>query len=212
MVFEVTVNAVKENADAKLDDAWVENYTGGAQKTVDEFLKAQKDEMQEQREQNERTSELNQLVDTVTKNATFEVEEQAIDYEAQRMMQSSQTSLAQYGIDLDSYLSMVGMSREDYDAQMRTNGEEYAKMKLLVNEIAKQEGLDSLTEADYKALEKQYGYSKQMLVQMAGQEAVDFEALYLKVSSFLMDNAKKVEAPPETEAQETAAAETEAQK
>ena len=47
-----------------------------------------------------------------------------------------------------------------------------------------------------------------MLVQMAGEEAVDFETLYLKVSDFLLENANKVEAPeePETEAAESEAA------
>ena len=202
VVFEVTVNAVKESSDAKLDDEWVENYTGGNQTTVAEFLDETKKEMQEQREQSEHNIELNSLIGAVIENATFDVNPEAIEYEAQKMMQNSQLSLAQYGIDLDSYLSMVGMTKEDYEAQMRTNGEEYAKMKLLVQEIAAKEGMDKLTEADYKAIEEQYGYSKQMLIQMAGQEAVDFETLYLKVSDYLLENANKVEAPevPETEA------------
>ena len=202
VVFEVTVNAVKESTDAKLNDEWVENYTNGNQTTVAEFLDETKKEMQEQREQSEHTIELNSLIGSVIENSTFEVNPEAIEYEAQKMMQNSQMSLAQYGIDLDSYLSMVGMTKEDYETQMRTNGEEYAKMKLLVQEIAAREGMDQLTEADYKAIEKQYGYSKQMLIEMAGQEAVDFETLYMKVSDYLLDNANKVEAPevPETEA------------
>ena len=210
VVFEVTVNAVKESTDAKLNDEWVENYSGGDQTTVAEFLDETKKEMQEQREQSEHTIELNSLISTVMENANFEVNPEAIEYEAQKMMQSSQQSLAQYGIDLDSYLSMVGMTKEDYEAQMRSNGEEYAKMKMLVQEIAAKEGLDQLTEADYKAIEQQYGYSKQMLIQMAGQEAVDFETLYMKVSDYLLENANKVEAPEEPEAEADVPAESEA--
>ena len=210
VVFEVTVNAVKESTDAKLNDEWVENYSGGDQTTVAEFLDEQKKEMQEQREQSEHTNEMNSLIDTIMENATFEVNPEAIEYEAQKMMQSSQQSLAQYGIDLDSYLSMVGMTKEDYEAQMRSNGEEYAKMKMLVQEIAAKEGLDQLTEADYKAIEQQYGYSKQMLIQMAGQEAVDFETLYMKVSDYLLENANKVEAPEEPEPEADVPAESEA--
>ena len=64
---------------------------------------------------------------------------------------------------------------------------------------AAKEGIDQLTEADYKAIEKQYGYSRQMLIQMAGQEAVDFETLYMKVSDYLLENANKVEAPEVSE-------------
>ena len=210
VVFEVTVNAVKESTDTKLDDEWVKNYSNGAQNTVAEFLDETKKEMQEQREQSEHTIELNSLISTVMENANFEVNPEAIEYEAQKMMQSSQQSLAQYGIDLDSYLSMVGMTKEDYEAQMRSNGEEYAKMKMLVQEIAAKEGLDQLTEADYKAIEQQYGYSKQMLIQMAGQEAVDFETLYMKVSDYLLENANKVEAPEEPEPEADVPAESEA--
>ena len=199
VVFEVTVNEVKESTDTKLDDEWVKNYSNGAQNTVAEFLDETKKEMQEQREQSEHTNEMNSLISTVMGNATFEVNPEAIEYEAQKMMQSSQQSLAQYGIDLDSYLSMTGMTKEDYEAQMRTNGEEYAKMKMVIQEIAAKEGIDQLTEADYKAIEKQYGYSRQMLIQMAGQEAVDFETLYMKVSDYLLENANKVEAPEVSE-------------
>ena len=54
---------------------------------------------------------------------------------------------------------MVGMSKDEYEEQMRSNGEEYAKIKLLVQEIAEKEGLDKLTDADYKAIEEKYGYS-----------------------------------------------------
>ena len=210
VVFEVTVNEVKESTDTKLDDEWVENYTSGDQTTVAEFMDKTKKEMQEQREQSEHTNEMNSLISTVMGNATFEVNPEAIEYEAQKMMQSSQQSLAQYGIDLDSYLSMTGMTKEDYEAQMRTNGEEYAKMKLVIQEIAAKEGIDQLTEADYKAIEKQYGYSRQMLIQMAGQEAVDFETLYMKVSDYLLENANKVEAPEEPEVEADVPAESEA--
>ena len=128
------------------------------------------------------------------------------------MMRSEQMSLAQNGFDLDRYLSMIGMTKEEYEEQIRSIGEENAKMKMLVKEIAEKEGMEQLTEADYKVLEKYYGYSRQMLVQMAGQEAVDFDALSMKVADFLLENANKVEAPeePETEAAaETEAAETE---
>ncbi|MBQ7536216.1 MAG: trigger factor [Stomatobaculum sp.] len=202
VVFEVTVNGVKETVDAVLNDEWVQNYSGGDQNTVDEFLAAVKEELQEQAEQNEYASQLNNLITTIADNATIDVNPEAIEYEAQKMIESSQNSLAQYGIDLDSYLSMVGMSKDEYEEQMRSNGEEYAKIKLLVQEIAEKEGLDKLTDADYKAIEEKYGYSKQMLIQMAGQEAVDFETLYMKVSDYLPENANKVEAPAEEKAEE----------
>ncbi len=211
VVFEVTVNTISEEKAAELTDAWVEKYTGGEQKTVDDFFQATKESILKQKEQNERTEELNNLINDVITNSSFEITPEAIAYEGQRMMQNSEMTLASYGIDLDSYLSMTGMTREDYQKQMEANGENYAKMKLLVDEIAAQENLTELTEADYQKLVEQYGVSKDMMIQMAGQEAVDFEAKYLKVSNFLLDNAKKVDAPEETTAAETtadAAAET----
>lgn len=216
VTFDVTVNAVKEIKEASFDDAWVEKYTNGTQKTVEEYRTAVRAQLTEQAEKNEKSSEISQAIQKAIENATFTLNPEAVSYEAAQQKANTEAQLAQYGMDLAGYLQMLSMTQEDYDKQMQEAGESAAKMHLLIEGVAEAENF-TLGEADYKALESYYGYSKDMLISMAGQEAVDLEANYLKVANFIIDNANKVaetaaaESAADTETSEAAAAESAAQ-
>ena len=88
---------------------------------------------------------------------------------------------------------MTAMTQENYDQQMQAAGENVAKVKLMVDAIAKKEKL-KLNDEAYKALEDSYGYSKDMLVSILGKEQVDLQARELQVANFILDKATKVQA------------------
>ena len=144
----------------------------------------------------------------LTDGSTFEVNEEAKAYEAAVQKERMNKQLSQYGLTLESYLQMTSMTQESYDQQMLEAGENVAKVKLMVDEVAKKEKL-KLDDAAYKALEDSYGYSKDMLVSILGQEQVDLQARELQVANFILDKANKVQASEtETSASEEAGAET----
>lgn len=206
VVFEVTVNAVKEKAEPVITDAWVENFTQGAQKTIAEYQDYMKDALIEQEEQSRHTSEQNQVLTHMIDNSTFEVTPEAIAYETQVAKKAMETSLMQYGMTIDSYMQATGLSQEDLDEQLSMSGENTAKLHLIVDAIAGKEGFE-ISEKDYQAMEEYYGVSKEMMIQAAGQEAVDFEAMYRHVGDFLIENAEVTEVPAETTAAADEAAE-----
>lgn len=201
VTFDVTVNAVKETREASFDDAWVEKYTNGEQKTVEEYRAAIRAQLTEQAEKNEKSREISQAIQKTMENLTFTLNPEAVSYEVAQQKANTEAQLAQYGTDLSSYLQMLSMTQEDYDKQMQEAGESAVKLRLLIESIVEAEGF-TLGEADYKELESYYGYSKDMLVSMVGQEAVDLEANYLKVANFIIAHANKV---AETAAAESAA-------
>ena len=206
VTFDVTVNAVKEPKEQALTDEWVSEYTGGAQKTVAEYQAEIKKELTEQYKNSAYTADVTNAIQAAIESSEFSLDPAALEYETKVQTDHAMGYLQQYGIDLASYLSMTGMTQEDYDAQMKATAEESLKTQLVVQEIAKQEGLE-VAGADYKKLEELTGYSKDLLVQYYGQEQVDSDAQYLKVADFLISNAVRVEAPAE-ETTEAAAEET----
>lgn len=201
VTFDVTVNAVKEEKEAILSDAWVEKYTNGAQKTVDAYKKALKKQFTEQRKKSEEISEMNQAFQAIIENSDFELAPEAVTYEAERMKKRMEAQITQYGMDMAGYLQMTGMKQEDFDKQIQEDGENEVKYHLVIDGIFDQEGFQ-LGEPDYKALEEQFGMSKDMLIASAGQNAVDLNARYFRVAKFLLEHANKVAA---TEAETTAA-------
>lgn len=202
VTFDVTVNAVKEKKEQELTDEWVNDYTQGAQKTVAEYHAEIKRELTDQYKQSAYTADVNNVIQTVIDSSEFNIDPAALEYETKVQTDQSQVYLQQYGIDLETYLSMTGMTQEEYDEQMKTTGETSVKTQLVVQEIAKKEGLE-VTNADYKKLEELTGYSKDLLVQYYGQDQVDADAQYLKVADYLISNAVRVEEPVEETAEET---------
>lgn len=202
VTFDVTVNSVQEKSQPELTDEWVATTTNNAQTTVDAYRAEIKSQLLAQKEKNERNQELTAALDAVMNSSTFEVSEEAKTYEAAVQKERMNKQLSQYGLTLESYLQMTSMTQESYDQQMLEAGENVAKVKLMVDEIANKEKL-KLDDAAYKALEDSYGYSKDMLVSILGQEQVDLQARELQVANFILDKANKV---PASEAEETAAA------
>ncbi len=214
VTFDVTVNAVKEKKDATLTDAWVNKYTNGSITTVADFETRVREQLQKQADQAEQNIEMSDILQTVMNNSEAQISDEAIKYYSEVERQQLDASLSQYGMTTDSYLTAMSLSQEDLDKQIEESAENDAKRKLVIEAIAKAENLEKLTNADYRAVEELYGYSKDMLVSMAGQEAVDTDALNLKVLNFLIDNAEKVpretastEAADETGSSESGAAE-----
>ena len=125
--------------------------------------------------------------------AAPEVSDEAKKYETELQKDRMNKQLQQYGLTLESYLQMTSMTQENYDQQMQAAGENVAKVKLMVDAIAKKEKL-KLNDEAYKALEDSYGYSKEMLVSILGKEQVDLQARELQVANFILDKATKVPA------------------
>ena len=215
VVFEVTVNAVKVAKTAEFNDEWVASYTGGAQKSADEFREQVRKTLADQSKRQEMQEEWTEVAQAAMDNSTFELNPDAVAYEAYQQKNSMLMNLAMMGYDLNNYLSLVGKTEEEFNEDMNTLGEQSAKMELLVDKIFEQEQM-KLTDADYKQLEKEYGMARGMMEESYGKEMVEREARYMKVLNFLVDNADKVkvvddaaavEIPAETAAEGEAAAE-----
>ena len=187
VTFDVTVNSVQEKSKPELNDEWVAKTTNNAQTTVDQY----REEVKKQK--NEKNQELTSALDAVMASSTFEVSEEAKKYETELQKDRMNKQLQQYGLTLESYLQMTSMTQESYDQQMQAAGENVAKVKLMVDAIAKKEKL-KLNDEAYKALEDSYGYSKDMLVSILGKEQVDLQARELQVANFILDKATKVPA------------------
>ena len=191
VTFDVTVNSVQEKSKPELNDEWVAKTTNNAQTTVDQYREEVKKQLLSQK--NEKNQELTSALDAVMASSTFEVSEEAKKYETELQKDRMNKQLQQYGLTLESYLQMTSMTQENYDQQMQAAGENVAKVKLMVDAIAKKEKL-KLNDEAYKALEDSYGYSKDMLVSILGKEQVDLQARELQVANFILDKATKVPA------------------
>lgn len=208
VTFEVTVNAVKEEQEAQLNDAFVQKVSDA--NTVAQYRAQVREELETQRnesvEAQKREDVLQMVIDgahvTVGRNELSARYNEAIDqYTAQaKAFGTSLSQMAQsYGTDEGGFKEMVKASVEDE-----------LKRELVIQAVADQEGLTP-TEEDQQAVADLSGMDYDTMVSAYGQETVDQAVLEYTVSQFLADNAIESELPPETEESEAADTEESAQ-
>ena len=182
VVFDVTVNAIEEKKDAVLDDNFVQRVSDF--KTVDEF----RAELQEQKEQEADQQVEEDAFMAALNDCEFDLNEAAVDQQYNNQLNYYESMMQAYGMTLESYASLYGMTEDDFKAQLRTSAENAIKQQLMAEAIAEKEGLQ-VEDADKEAVANQYGMDVATLEQSYGEEAVNQTAMMYKVIDFIKDNA-----------------------
>ena len=146
IVYTITLNYIAgETKTPKLTNAFVKKNT--TYKTVKEYKKGMKNELQEQKKNNAGNTALQTIVDNselinmpaTLKEAHKKQTDQAYRYNLQQYYGES--------TDFETLLGSMGMTKEIYEQQLDQQGENSAKMQLVFEAIAKKENIEC-TEAD----------------------------------------------------------------
>ncbi len=206
VVFDVTVNAIKEQSEAELTDEFVKRVSKTST-TVEAYRKEIREQMEESARQDAKIRMQNQAMDLAMATSTFESLDPQVDLEFQLQMGEINESLKQGNMTLADYTAMFGMDEESFNSFMRADIENRLKVTLTAEAIAKAENLEVDDDARLEVA-KVYGLENiEDLVARYGQEAVDEAARNVKVMDFLLANAKMVEEETSADGAETAAAE-----
>lgn len=143
--------------------------------------------------------------------AKIEYPSQAIDREAEFALNQMERNLASSGIQLDTYLGMLGKTRDAYKQELRPAAEERLKKRLVMGEVANREGLtveDEEIEAEIERLSEMMGEQadqmREMLESPGGRLSVADDLMVDQVQKRIIEIAKG-EAPPLEEATEAEA-------
>ena len=194
VTFEVTVNAVKEEREAVLDDAFVQRVSDFD--TVEEYREDIRAQLKEQKEQSVFYTVVTEAQVKLNSAAVSErYNEMIADYEAQaKMLGGNLSSMAQqYGTDEGGLKEMVMASVK---AEM--------KEEVVIDTIAQLENL-TVEEADREAYAEENGSDVETMVGIYGEETFNEQVQRSKVMKFLADNAVAEELPLTDEAESEAA-------
>ncbi len=186
VVFDVTVNSIQEVKEAQLNDDFVKRISDFT--TVDEYKADVLANMKEEFEMlAEQQLEKDALMAAVS-NSEYELNQEAVDYQYENQLSYYTSMLQMYGMDLATYVSMYGMTEEQFKEELKTAAEEAVKQQLLIEAVAESENLQ-VEDADREVIAADMGAEVQALVDSYGQETVDETAMMYKVIKFIRDNA-----------------------
>ncbi len=188
VVFDVTVNSVKEKQIPELNDAFVqENSTF---KTVDEYKNDKMQTLLKDKNDQAEQKVKSDIYTAILNASKVEPKQEAIDANFNNLIARYSNQAASYGMDFTTFVgAFSGMGEEDFKNILKTQAEATVEQRLVVNAIAEKEGI-VITDEDRKEVADQMGYeSAEAMIDAAGQYDVDDYIMNNKVMDFLTENA-----------------------
>jgi trigger factor len=157
----VQLHTVREYDLPPLDDELA--MMVGDYESLDDLRAALRESMETEALQQVESQYLDNVLEAMIEAAVkIEYPPQAADREADLVLGQMERNLAASGLQLDAYLRMIGKTREGYRQELRPSAEERLRKRLVLDEIARLEGL----EADPEAVEAEID----RLGEMVGQD------------------------------------------
>jgi trigger factor len=139
--FTVQLHSVKEEDLPPLDDDLA--MMVGDYDTLDDLRVSVRERMETEAKEKAESEYLGKVLEAMIEGAVkIEYPPPAIDNEVEYTLDQMERNLASSGIELDTYLGMLGTTREVYGAELRPAAEGRLKERLVLSEVAKQEGLE----------------------------------------------------------------------
>jgi trigger factor len=193
VTFNVTLNSFTEKIIPELTEDYVKNNTDYA--SIAAYKEAKRQELEEQNADTMEQDKINSLIGIIIDNAAFSsIPQNLIDFYAYSYKAyNEQMVYYALGITLEDYLAQINMTEEEFDSNILSVAENYAKAELVRKAIAEAEGMQ-ITEADYQELIPQYltdnGLeSEEVLQQYEAKEQTIENMLLNKAMDFMVDQA-----------------------
>ncbi len=190
-VFKVKLHEMKVRELPELTDEFVKELDKDGIETVDQLKADAKQRLEEQLKQKNKNERIDFAVTEATNNATFELPEEMIVEEKNRLMDNVAQQAKQYNLDLDTYLQFSGISKEDFEKNLMKDAEKSLSYNLVIEAIGKAEGIeatDEEREAKYQDIADQYNMGLDQVKAAVNDSAVDSEIKYRKTIDFLVDS------------------------
>jgi trigger factor len=200
-VFTITVHEVKEPELPALDDELAKRVSRN--ETLEDLRADVKRRLDEQVKQNARRRVSSELLDKVVAANDFPLPEVLVERELDALLNESRQYVTQAGLSWDDYIAGSGKSETELREQFREEARRRVKTTLLVEAIAKKEGVEATqadVESELDALAAQYGQPREAIIQALSRNvgALIDGIVRTKTIDRLIEQAKRVPATEST--------------
>ncbi|MDI9477274.1 MAG: trigger factor [Bacillota bacterium] len=192
-VFKVNIKELKVKKVPELNDDFARE--AGEFESLDELKEDIKEKLLKQKEDQVQREYEEKILEKISDNATVDVPEVLVNNELDMMLQNMNYSLSQQGVNIEQYFAFMGIDPEDWRKDNWEMAEKRAKINLVLEAVAKKEGIEVSDEEIDKRIEEMTEGSEQKPEQFkaflmaSGQlDGLVHSMLIGKVYDFLMAN------------------------
>lgn len=196
--FEVTVNSIKRKELLPLDDEFAKDVSEFD--TLEELRNDARNRLKKDAENRADYQFKQDLIELAVANAELEVPESMINSQIEESIRGMNNRLSDQGMDLDTYLEYTNSSIAELREQIRPDSEMRVRSNLVMEEIAKQEGItaseEEIKEESAKIAANYQQDPEEFYNMLKNERQLGFiiESLVMgKIVQFLADNAEIVD-------------------
>lgn len=187
-LFKVTVKEIKKKELPELNDEFASEVSEF--ETLEEYKNDIREKVASRKEKAAATENEDRVVEKVIENASMEIPEAMIESQLNNMVNDYARRMQSQGLSLDQYMKFTGMTIEVLREQMKPQALKRIQTRLVLEAVAKTEGLtasDEAVEKEIASMAEAYRMEipqvkefmgeaglEQMKEDLAVQEAVDF--------------------------------------
>ncbi|HPG43589.1 MAG TPA: hypothetical protein PLJ98_07295, partial [Acholeplasmataceae bacterium] len=118
--------------------------------------------------------------------------QEMVDEEVAQAKENVVNQAKQYGLELDMFLSLSGVNKEQFEQQLQDESLKRVKTTLVVEQVAKLEGFKATEEelvAKYDELAKRYNMPVEDIKKYIPENALENDVVLNKAYQFILDSA-----------------------
>ncbi|MDF2935087.1 MAG: trigger factor [Paenibacillaceae bacterium] len=195
VVFKIKLHDIKRKNLPVLDDEFAKDVSEFD--TLEEYKQDITKRIAERKEQNGKRELENAVVEKASAAAEVEIPEAMINEEVERMLSDFENRLKMQGMTLEMYFQFSGQDEADLKEQMKSDAEKRVLQSLVLEAIAKAEGIeasDEEVEEELSNLAKQYQREvdelRAILTANGNLESLKSDLVTRKTVQYLVDNSK----------------------
>lgn len=192
VVFHVTLNEIKTRILPDIDEDFFKDLGYDKVTNQDELVIEVEKVIKDRKTQDADDRFLEEVLKNASENMEVDLPEEIIDDEVHRMMHQFESQLKMQGLTLDQYMEFTKMSHEDFHKNMEPEAIKRIKYRYLIEAVAEKEKIevtDEEAEKDADEMAKNYGISKEELVNaFGGMDVLKYDSKMRKTLNFLKEN------------------------
>ena len=195
-VFNVEIHSIKIKELPEIDDDFAQDVSEFD--TLDEFKADIRKRLTKEQEEQSKQEFENALINKIAGDIEIDIPDVMIAKQTERNIKEFEMSLVYQGIDLERYFTLTSTTREQLEEEMRKRSENEVRIRLMFEQVAKEENIDA-TDEDYDNEIRKRADSYKKDYEEYKNQVTDDLANYIrsqiktdKIVAFLSENAKPV--------------------
>ncbi len=194
VVFKVKVNEIKQLELPELNDEFAKEANQEGVETLADLKSKFETELLAEKSKKAEDDANNQLLTLVVDASEVDIPEILIEEETDSLLEDFQRRIESQGFNMEQFTKITGQKESDLREQMKVDAANKVKVRLVLDEIAKQEKIgftDEEIEHEYQEIATVYGMEVDKVKELASVETIGYDLRLRKAFNIIRESAKQ---------------------